>query len=122
MSGSSIVLDTNIALYLLAGDQKLSGLLFQKKLYLSFISQLELLGFKGITTKQHTEISKFVQACIVIDINEEIKTEVISLRRTHKLKLPDSIILATALYLDLPLITADTDFKSIEHPQIIIYE
>jgi predicted nucleic acid-binding protein len=122
MSGSSIVLDTNIALYLLAGDQKLSSLLFQKKLYLSFISQLELLGFKGITTKQHTEISKFIQACIVIDINEEIKTEVISLRRTQKLKLPDSIILATALYLDLPLITSDTDFKSIEHPQIIIYE
>jgi len=122
MSGSSIVLDTNIALYLLAGDQKLSSLLFQKKLYLSFISQLELLGFKGITTKQHTEISKFIQACIVIDINEEIKTEVISLRRTHKLKLPDSIILATSLYLDLPLITSDTDFKSIEHPQIIIYE
>lgn len=122
MSGSSIVLDTNIALYLLAGDQKLSSLLFQKKLYLSFISQLELLGFKGITTKQHTEISKFIQECIVIDINEEIKTEVISLRRTHKLKLPDSIILATALYLDLPLITSDTDFKSFEHPQIIIYE
>ncbi len=122
MSGSSIVLDTNIALYLLAGDQKLSSLLFQKKLYLSFISQLELLGFKGITAKQHAEISKFIQACIVIDINEEIKTEVISLRRTHKLKLPDSIILATSQYLDLPLITSDTDFKSIEHPQIIIYE
>jgi len=70
MSGNSILLDTNIVLYLLSGDKVLSELLHQKKLYLSFISQLELLGFKGITTKQQIEIGKFIKDCIVIDINE----------------------------------------------------
>lgn len=122
MNGNSVILDTNIVLYLLNGDRILSELLYQKKLYLSFISQLELLGFRGITSKQHTEISKFIHDCIVIDINEEIKKEVISLRKKSTLKLPDSIVLATARFLSLPLITSDEDFKSISFAEIIIYE
>lgn len=73
MSGNSVVLDTNIVLYLLNGDKILSELLFQKKLYLSFITQLELLGFRGITNHQQKEISKFISDCIVIDINDDIK-------------------------------------------------
>jgi predicted nucleic acid-binding protein len=73
MNGNSVLLDTNIVLYLLSGDKVLSDLLHKKKLYLSFVSQLELLGFKGITTKQSVEINKFILDCVVIDINEEIK-------------------------------------------------
>jgi predicted nucleic acid-binding protein len=122
MNGNSVVLDTNIVLYLLNGDQVLSELLYRKKLYLSFISQLELLGFKGITVKQHAEISKFIQDCIVIDINEEIKQDVIFIRRHTRLKLPDSIVLATARFLGLALITSDADFKSTDYSEIIIYE
>lgn len=122
MSGNSVVLDTNIVLYLLNGDQVLSELLDRKKLYLSFISQLELLGFKGITLKQQLAISKFIQDCIVIDVNEEIKREVISLRKKTRLKLPDCIIVATARFLGLPFITSDVDFKSIDFTEVIIYE
>lgn len=122
MSGNSVVLDTNIVLYLLNGDQVLSELLYQKKLYISFISQLELLGFNGITSKQQMEIEKFIQECIVIDINETIKREVILIRQANKLKLPDSIILATARYLSLPIITSDLDFKLTESSEIILYQ
>jgi predicted nucleic acid-binding protein len=122
MNGNSVVLDTNIALYLLSGDKVLSALLFHKKLYLSFVTQLKLLGFRGITSKQQIEISKFIKDCIIIDINEEIKEEVIQLRKSTKLKLPDSIVLATARYLSLPLVTSDADFNSIEFPEIILYK
>lgn len=119
MNGNSVLLDTNIVLYLLGGDKVLADLLNQKKLYLSFISQLELLGFRGISQKQQIEINRFVQECIVIDINEEIKKEVIQFRKSTKLKLPDTIILAPARYLSLPLITSDLDFK--ENEEVIIY-
>ncbi len=122
MNGNSVVLDTNIVLYLLNGDRVLAEMLYQKKLYISFISQLELFGFNEITSHQQVEISKFIKDCIVIDINEEIKNEVISIRKTTKLKLPDSIVLATARYLSLPLITADADFKATKFSEIIIYE
>lgn len=121
MNGNNILLDTNIVLYLLSGDKVLADLLFGKKLYLLFINQLELLGFKGIVRDQYTEINKFIKECIVIDINEEIKNKVIELRRTTRLKLPDIIILATAQYLNIPIITSDDDFKATGIPEVIIY-
>jgi len=37
-------------------------------------------------------------------------------------ELPDGIIIATALYLDLPLITADQDFKKPDTLNLIFYE
>jgi len=47
---------------------------------------------------------------------------VIDLKRKHRLKLPDSIIIATAIYLDLPLITADQEFKKVDQLNLILYE
>ena len=37
-------------------------------------------------------------------------------------KLPDAIIAATALYLDLPLLTADTGFQKIQDLKLILLE
>jgi predicted nucleic acid-binding protein len=122
MNGNSVVLDTNIVLYLLNGDQIFSELLCQKKRYLSFISQLELLGYKGIAAKQQLQVSKFIQECMVIDVSEAIKTDAIEVRKQTKLKLPDTIVLTTARFLSLPSITSSQDFKEIKSPEIIIYE
>ena len=43
MSGNSLLVDTNIALYLLAGDERVAELLHGRDLFLSFITELELL-------------------------------------------------------------------------------
>lgn len=102
MNGNSVVLDTNIVLYLLNGDKIPSELLYQKKIYLSFISQLELLGYRGINAKQQLQVSKFIDECVIIDINEEIKNEAVKIRTQTKLKLPETIVLATARFLSLP--------------------
>ena len=48
MSGNNLFIDTNIILYLLNGDQTLVNLLDKKTWYLSFITELELLGFKQL--------------------------------------------------------------------------
>lgn len=48
MTGSSILLDTNIVLYLLDGDKTLIPLLEDKQLIISFITELELLSLKNI--------------------------------------------------------------------------
>jgi hypothetical protein len=44
MNGNNILLDTNIVLYLLGGEETLVPLLEDKNLFLSFITQLELFG------------------------------------------------------------------------------
>jgi predicted nucleic acid-binding protein len=122
MNGNKVFVDTNIILYLLGGDKTIAELLNGKQIYLSFITQLELLGYSKNTKKDLKIIQELIDQCVIIDINDEIKDLVIDLKRKHRLKLPDSIIIATAIYLDLPLITADQEFKKAEQLNLIIYE
>lgn len=122
MNGNRLFLDTNIILYFLSGDETLAELLDGKQFYLSFITQLELLAYSGISGKEQKIIEELLNQCIIIDINTEIKIKVIEIRKKYKLKLPDSIISATSLYLDLPLITADAEFKLVKELNLIYYE
>jgi len=122
MNGNKLFLDTNIILYLLDGDQTLAELLNGKQLYISVITELELLAYKGITPKEETVIMEFVAQCKTITINNAVKQETISVRKTYNTKLPDSIIIATAIYLDLPLITSDDAFKRVKELSLIYYE
>ena len=122
MNGNKLFLDTNIILYLLNGDETLASFLNNKQLYISVITELELLAYKGITTKEEKVITDFIEQCKTITINNSIKQETIRIRKKYNTKLPDSIIIATALYLDLPLITSDVEFKKIDELILIHYE
>ena len=92
------------------------------QLYISVITELELLGYKEIAEKDENIIKEFIAQCKIININNAIKQETIRIRKLYKTKLPDSIIIASALYLDFPLITADTDFKKVDELALIHYE
>ena len=127
MSGHSLIIDTNIALYLLDGDKTLYYVLDGKTVYLSFVSELELLSYPGLTKSEELLVNQFIEDCIVIDANREIKNReiknrTINLRRKYHLKLPDAIIAATADYLKQPLLTADYDFKKVDAINLLFYE
>jgi hypothetical protein len=122
MSGNNILLDSNIVLYLLNGEQTLLPLLAEKQLYVSFVTQLETLGYKGISKEEIDNIRSFLSECVIIDVNPIIKDFTIKLRQEYSLKLPDSIIMATSLYLNSPVITADTDFKKVKELDLLLFE
>lgn len=122
MNGNSLFLDTNIVLYLLEGDETLAALLDNKQLYISVITELELLGFKGIKAGEEKVIKEFIAQCKVINLNDDIKQGTIGIRKTYNTKLPDSIIIATALYLDLHLVTSDIEFKKVLELKLVHYE
>jgi len=122
MNGSSVLLDTNIVLYFLNGEETLIPLLEEKNIFLSFISQLELLGSKNINPGDLIKIKSFIEECTVIDITPGIKETAILIRRNYSLKLPDSIIMATSLWLNMPLITADKDFKKVKIADLIFFK
>ena len=122
MSGHNLFLDTNIILYLLNGDETLAELLYMKQLYISVITEIELLGFNGIKPEDEKIIKEFILQCKVININEKIKDETIRLRKKYHTKIPDCLIIATALYLDLPLISSDSGFKKVAGLFLIQYE
>lgn len=122
MNGSSVLLDTNIVLYFLNGEETLIPLLEEKNIFLSFISQLELLGSKNINPGDVIKIKSFIEECTVIDVTPGIKETAILVRKNYSLKLPDSIIVATSLWLNMPLITADKDFKKVEIADLIFFK
>lgn len=122
MSGDKLFVDTNAVLYLLGGDKTLAEFLEGKNLYLSFITQLELLAFRQLSESEEELIRQFIDECTIIDINDQIKEKVIDIRRKYGVKLPDCIIMASAVYLDIPLITADSDFKKVTELNLVYYE
>jgi predicted nucleic acid-binding protein len=122
MSGNSILIDTNIALFLFSGNKSVAEILEGSQLHISFITQLELLGYKNITSSERKTIEKFISQCHIIDINDGIKKEVVHIRQKHNLKLPDCIIAATSISLDIPLLTADKDFKKITELNLVLFE
>lgn len=122
MSGNKILIDTNIALYLFKGDKELGSTLQDAEAYVSFISELELLGYKEITTQEQLWIEMFLEECAIIHINAGIKEITKQLRRKHKLKLPDAIVAATAIFLGIPLLSADKHFDGIDDLTFVRYE
>ncbi|OYQ34408.1 hypothetical protein CHU92_11690 [Flavobacterium cyanobacteriorum] len=107
MSGNSILADTNILIYLLQGNEEIANYLNGKDIYISFISELELLSFPGLDDNDIENLRSFLGSVKIIDINASIKSAAINLRSNYKFKLPDSIVAATASFLNLPLVTAD---------------
>ena len=122
MSGSSLLIDTNIALYLLNGDTTIAELLNGRDVHVSFVTELELLGFQDIKEEDRSIIEELLNNCIIVDLNQAIKRITIDLKQKYKLKLPDAIIAATSIYMNLPLISADKDFERISDLQFIRYE
>jgi predicted nucleic acid-binding protein len=122
MNGNKYLLDTNAVLYILAGDETLINFLFEKELFLSIISEMELLSYKNITDKEQKTLKEFLKEFIIININDTIKQNTIEVKKASAMKLPDSIIAATAMSLNLPLITSDKHFKGVKDLNLIYYE
>lgn len=122
MNGNNFVLDTNIVLYLLSGNKTIANIIDGSQPFVSFITQLELLGYKGISTREHQLINHFLNECTIVDINSTIKKNTIAIKQKQQIKLPDSIIAATAQFLSIPLLTADKEFKKINNLNIVLYQ
>jgi predicted nucleic acid-binding protein len=122
MSGNKFLLDTNAVLYILNGDTTLSDFTFEKELYISIITEMELLAYKNITPSEKRILENFLEELIIINIDNKVKSNAIEVKKTSNMKLPDSVIAGTAITLKLPLITSDRQFKTIEGLDLIYYE
>ncbi|MEY4703069.1 MAG: hypothetical protein RIR96_966 [Bacteroidota bacterium] len=122
MNGSNILLDTNTVLYFLNGDQTVSDFIYGKKVFISIISELELLSYKNLNSKDIKAISAFIKEIHVENISHKIKDEAINIRRSTNLKLPDCIIAATSIVLEIPIFSADKELKHVKNLDFIYYE
>lgn len=117
-----MVVDTNILLYLLNGDDNLESLLSRTQVYISYITEIELLSYHNISTAELKKIEAMIENCTVIEMNHDIKQDVINLRRKYRIKVNDAVIAATSLYLGMPLLTADSGFIKVKELDLKFYE
>jgi len=118
MSGNfRFVLDTNAAVSLLAGNQKLAEQLASSDYVgISIITYLEFLAFDGLSESDRACFADFCNRVDVVSLahdDSELMKQVLELRSNHRLKLPDAIIGATALSRNALLITNDSHFSGI---------
>ena len=110
--------DTNFLIYVLEGKEDVLPFL-EFDFSVSFISEVELLGYKGITKKDENNIRNLISDCFLLEWNSTIKNKTIDLRRKYKIKLPDAIIAATAIVYNSPLVTADEGYSKIKELDLI---
>lgn len=122
MNGNKLFLDTNIVLYFLKGAPEVVELISDKDWVVSVITEIELLSFPHLTAENEQQIKNLLQDCTILDLKQEVKELTVDLRRKYKIKLPDSIIAASAFFQKIPLLTSDKGFKRIEELDILIYE
>lgn len=120
MSGDSIVADTSLIINLFNGLTEVQELITGRSLFISIISEIEVLSFPNITAADKVLLKEFLSECYIIDIEPAIKEITIEIRSKYKVKLPDAIIAATAMYFDLPLFTMDKGFTRINDLQAVI--
>ena len=121
MNCSKFLADTNVLLYVISGNPAVFDYI-KEEFYISEISEIELLGNKGITDIQLKYRSKIIDNCTVVSLFEYIKRIAIQLKQSYTLKIPIAIIAATAIYLNIPLLPADKDFKKIKGLDLILIQ
>jgi predicted nucleic acid-binding protein len=89
------LLNTNILIYLL--NNRLAENLPNGRYGYSVITEIELLLFPALTATDAQIISNYLSDIVLRNLTDSIKQKNISLRRAHRIKLPDAIIAATAI-------------------------
>jgi predicted nucleic acid-binding protein len=122
VSGTGYLLDTNIVLYLLQGEAQISALIQGKDIYLSYITEMELLSFNKLSSSEKSQIELLIREVFIIDMNSNIKKSAIFLRSKYAISLPDSIIAASSIFMNIPFVSADKDFKKIKEIDLVFLE
>ena len=121
MNGNEILADTNAIIYFVNGNSCMKPY-ENATVSVSIISEMELLSFPKITDQETDNIKEVISDCNEINIDDSIKNMTIELRKKYSIKLPDSIIAATAICHGLPLVTADKGFSKIEELDLRLIE
>lgn len=121
MNGIDFFADTNFLIHIHQGNPLVENFL-DYSFATSFITEIELLGAFSINKNQKKALKELLNDCVIIDLNQNIKELCINLRQKYKIKIPDSIIAASSIVYNLPLLTSDADFKIIKELNLIFLE
>jgi hypothetical protein len=117
--------DSNILIYAAESNNtmNLDVYLQHPEACIASVTKIEVLGFPGfarLDSERQDKLQKIVASLTVLPLDEMVIKRAITLRQKRKMSLGDTIIAATALVFDLPLVTCNyDDFKHIANLHII---
>lgn len=124
--GIKYLWDSNTIIYFLqqqfppGAEKFIDDLIKVEQPVISAITEIELLCWKAATEKDLEVLHHFINDALVIELEQAIKFKTAEIRKTHRIKLPDAIIAATALVYDFTLLTRNVaDFHNINNIKII---
>ena len=108
----SYLLDSNILIGYLNGDEKIVAWIVSQKtdnafLYISFITTVEILSLKTLKDSDIAVIEKFLTAFYDVAATKEILQLAAALRRKGVVTLGDAIVTASAIIKKCTLVTND---------------
>lgn len=113
--------DTNAFLYLL--EKKPFILPFtDAPWHFSVITEVELLGWHKISRREAGIILEALSFCVRHPVTDAVLEQAISIKQAQKLKTTDALIAATAITLQMPVLTANKEFAPIKGLDIILIE
>jgi len=117
------LVDSNIIIYHLNGEAIATNFLRQnyKEIAISQITYVEVLSFP-FTPQEESSVKELLAKFTILDIDQNISNQAIENRKIKKIKLPDNLILSTAIIHNLTLVTRNTkDFKTFNVALIDIF-
>ena len=122
MSGNNIVADTSLLINYFNGIEPARKILKGQHIWISAITEIELLSFPSLKKTEIKLIKDFLKECIISELTRPVREIAIEVRKKDRLKLPDAIIAATSIHLDFPLVTMDSDFKNVTNLNAVILD
>lgn len=124
--GIKYLWDTNTVIYYLQqlfppdAEKFMDDILKDGQPIISAITEIELLCWKSATEKDLSLLHNFINDASVIELEQSIKLKAATIRKAHRIKLPDAIIAATAIVYDLTLLSRNvSDFINIDGLKIV---
>lgn len=118
-------LDTNVILYYLKDDAEtvtiLRGIFAENApLNISAMTELELFAFSKLTAHEEALIEDLLSTLAIIPVDSHVARLAAFVRRQYQLKVPDSVIAATALFTGSTLLTRNTrDFRRVKRLTVL---
>lgn len=113
------LVDTNIFIYNfnedpIAKDFLITNIRLGNTILYSFVTRLELLLYYDLTHREAQQIDFLLQQFNRVEYNARIEEIILSIGTNKKVKIPDAIIAASAIYSNSILVTRNTkDFINI---------
>ena len=124
MSGNKLILDTNAVIFLLKGHQELLDFVKSADwIAISIISKIEFLAFERLTEVDKNLFDRFLSRVDIVDLangNEGLFENIVKIKQKYnKIKLPDAIIISSAIVNGCSLVTADKQLAQVNELEVI---